>query len=200
METMPRSTIWTLLAALAGTTVFCAPSTAYALGPIDLEIGLKAGYGTTPSNTPDGAPNPLGAGIGGRVGVSFLGLYGGLQAIYYFGGSGPTIPLVGGSLSEHSVLYGIEAGYGVKLLEALTLRGQVGVGNATFTSSIGSNSQDTSNVYIEPGIVGIFSLPFGGWFLGADANILVLPGLKDSMGKSQTDASFTLHGQLGYKF
>ena len=187
-----------LVAAVAvGTLTFVTARPAHALGPIDLEIGAKAGVGTNPYST-QGAPNPLGFGLGGRAGVSIFGLYGGVQAMYYFGSS-QTID--GVSFSNHTVMYGFEGGYGFSLIDILTIRPQLGIGNATFSSSVsgsgaanvdvgGGGSQ--SNIYLEPGVTGLVSL--AGWFVGADANVLFFPGLDNSK------AAFTLHGQIGFKF
>src|ERR1019366_6022326 len=47
-------------------------------------FGAKAGVGTNPSSSPI---NPLGFGLGGRGGASFFGFYGGVDLMYYFGGS-----------------------------------------------------------------------------------------------------------------
>jgi hypothetical protein len=183
-----------VFAALASTAVLCTANDAAALGPLDLEVGAKAGVGTTPSNVPSASPNPLGFGLGARAGVAILGLYGGGSIIYYFGGSN-------NGVSTHSLMYGVEGGYGMKLLEILTLRAQVGVGNFENTVDLGSlGSSKNSNLYVEPGLTGLVSLPSGGWFVGADANLLVLPGVSQGNGQSQTDVAFTLHGQVGYKF
>ena len=178
---------------------------ASALGPLDLEIGAKAGVGTTPSNFPSGATNPLGFGLGARAGVSIMGLYGGGQIIYYFGGS-QSVPGVAGvnppSISEHTLMYGFEAGYGTKLIDILTLRAQVGVGSYDVNVSGGGSSSDTSNLYVEPGVTAMITLPIVGWFVGADANVLLLTGMPDQNGNGSgtLDAAFTLHGQVGYTF
>ncbi|MGA7119046.1 MAG: outer membrane beta-barrel protein [Polyangiaceae bacterium] len=192
------------LAVLAGASVLFSAHVASALLPLDVEIGAKVGGGTTPSNVASGATNPLGFGLGGRAGVAFLGLYGGVSIAYYFGGS-ETLPIVGAvvpavSSSTHSLMYGFEAGYGTVLVNVLTLRAQVGIGNFTNTLEVGSVSTDSSNLYLEPGITALVSLPFGGLFVGADANVLLLPGVKDATGQSQTVTAFTFHGQIGYKF
>ncbi len=42
-------------------------------------------------------------------------------------------------------------------------------------------------------MTGLVSL--GGWFVGADANLLIFPGL-DNFSK----VAFTMHGQIGFKF
>ena len=46
-------------------------------------IGAKVGGATNPLASP--APNPLGLGLGGRAGVSFFGIYAGVNALYYVG-------------------------------------------------------------------------------------------------------------------
>ncbi len=194
-----------------GAATFAMTSNAHALGPVDVEVGAKVGFATNPvsgsSATVNGVtatsspPNPLGFGLGARGGVSFLGFYGGVNFLYYFGSS-QDVSVLGQSVSihEHTFMYGLELGYGITLLDLLTIRPQVGIGNATFSSSgtasgtvnadVGGGSN--SNIYIEPGVTGLVSL--GGWFVGADANVLFFPGLDNSK------AAFTLHGQIGFKF
>jgi hypothetical protein len=185
-----------------GVGTFAMTRNAHALGPVDLEIGAKAGLGTSPISS-SGYPNPLGFGIGGRAGVAFLGFYGGVQLMYYLGGS--TDEGDGVTFKDHTFMYGIEAGYGFTLIDILTIRPQLGIGNATFSSSV-SGSENTgaattvgfsgggskSNLYLEPGVTVLISL--GGFFVGADANLLGFPGLDDSK------LAFTLHGQVGLKF
>jgi hypothetical protein len=197
-----------LLATALGAGTLSIARDAHALGPIGLEIGAKAGAGSNPySNGND--PNPLGFGIGARGGVTFLGLYGGLNFMYYLGQS-KNETTDGSSFSEsvHSTQYGIEAGYGLTLLSLLTLRAQLGVGNFTVTSSGGgqvagvsaSASQSQSTLYLEPGVTAMVSL--GIWFIGADVNALILTGLKDDdgSGNSSTKSALTFHGQLGLTF
>lgn len=192
-ERMHR-TAW--LCGLAAIAIVTSASTANALGPVDLEVGAKAGVGTSPAG--EGA-NPLGFGLGGRAGlVLFDHLYGGVNLMYYFGGSesagqSPVASPAPTSVSVHTLMYGVEAGWGFKLLDILVIRPQVGVGNATFSSSSdGGGSSSNSNLYVEPGVTGLLYL--GTLFVGADANALVFPGLADS------NAAFTLHGQVGLKF
>jgi hypothetical protein len=188
-----------------GVGTFAMTRNASALGPIDVEIGAKVGVATTPVKD-SGFPNPLGFGIGARGGIDFLGFYGGVQLMYYFGGSDDiSVPGQSVSVSTHTFMYGVEAGYGFTLLDILTIRPQVGVGNASFSSSAsgagavnvtaGGGSQ--SNLYIEPGVTGLVSL--GGWFVGADANALFFPGL-DFGPNDSAKVSFSLHGQIGFKF
>jgi hypothetical protein len=167
----------------------------------------QGGFATNPASSSSAggvtvsAPNPLGFGLGARGGVSFLGFYGGVNFLYYFGSS-QDVSVLGQSVSvhEHTFMYGLELGYGITLLDLLTIRPQVGIGNATFSSSASGSGTvnadvgggSNSNIYIEPGVTGLVSL--GGWFVGADANVLFFPGLDNSK------AAFTLHGQIGFKF
>jgi hypothetical protein len=174
-----------LAAAAMGLGILSTAGSAHALGPVDLEVGVKAGVGTNPDSG-GGAINPLGFGLGGRAGLAFLGgIYLGGNVMYYLGGSD-------NGTSVHTLMYGGEAGYGFKLLDLLTIRPQVGLGNATFTASAGSVSLSNSNLYVEPGVTALVS--FGLLFVGADANLLVFPGLNNSQ------AAFTLHGQVGVTF
>jgi hypothetical protein len=203
---------------VAGACAFCAATfamtrNAHALGPVDLEVGAKVGFGTNPVSNSNGGSslNPLGFGLGARAGVSFLGFYGGAQLMYYFGGSqdlsvpgvsagGISVPGQSASVSVHTLMYGVEAGYGITLIDILTIRPQIGIGNGTVScsasasgvvnTSAGCGSQ--SSLYLEPGVTGLIGL--GMWFVGADANVLFFTGLDNSK------AAFTLHGQVGLKF
>jgi hypothetical protein len=183
-----------LVTAALGIGSLCVARDASALGPVDLEVAGKVGYGTNPFSN---YPNPLGVGLGARAGVSLLGLYGGLSFMYYIGSS-QDVASQAGSISAHSVLYGIEGGYGTKL-GPLTLRGQLGVGNFTISES-GALSGNNSNLYLEPGVVAL--LTFGMLLVGADANVLVLPGVNNPLppGDSSWQAAFTVHAQAGVKF
>ena len=192
-----------LAAAFAvGLGTFAMSRDAHALGPVDVEVGAKVGVATNPvSGANSSSINPLGFGLGARGGIDLLGFYGGVQFMYYLGGSNDiSVPGGSGSVSVHTVMYGVEAGYGITLLDILTIRPQIGLGNATFSSS-GSGSgtlsvsvpgSDKSNLYLEPGVTGLVGL--GLWYVGADANVLVFPGLDNSK------AAFSLHGQVGVKF
>jgi hypothetical protein len=196
-----RAFVSVVAAALGVGAVVCTANDARALGPLDLEVGLKGGVGSNPDSA-GGAPNPLGVGLGGRAGVSIFGLYGGIQAMYYLGGSGNlALPTAGsGSGSLHSTLYGVEAGYGFKLA-ILTIRPQIGLGNYTLTTSAdGSPSSSQSHLYLEPGVTGLVSL--GLIYVGADINYLIIPGVNDgsSPNASTTWGALTVHGQVGLTF
>jgi hypothetical protein len=186
---------FSLVTALAVGGAFVSfSSSAHALGPLDLEIGLKAGVGTNPADAP--SPNPLGFGIGGRAGIAIVGLYAGLNTVYYLGGS---TTILGGKFSTNAWLYGLEGGYGFKLLDGLlTIRPQIGIGNAVFYVSDQDSSTSDSHLYLEPGVTGLIS--FGGLFVGADANVLVIPNVTTGINTTKTYSAFTLHAQAGLKF
>jgi hypothetical protein len=168
-----------------------AAQDAFALGPVDLELGARAGGGTNPFGGNPQPPNPLGFGLGARGGATIFGIYGGVGVMYYFGSSETVL---GSSVSVHSLLYGAELGYSVKLA-ILTIRPQVGLGNCTLSAT---GASDTNNLYVEPGLTGLITL--GTIFVGADANALILPGIKQADGTTGTSTAFTLHGQVGVKF
>ncbi len=177
-----------LAASVAAMLTASVARDAHALGPIDLEVAAKAGGGTNPGSGP---LNPLGFGLGGRGGVSFFGFYGGVDVMYYLGGSETVL---GESVSAHTLMYGVDLGYNIKVA-ILTLRPQLGLGNFTVSTSPGGGS--ASNLYLEPGVTGL--LAFGTFIVGADANLLVLPGINTPTG-STTETAFTLHGQVGLRF
>jgi hypothetical protein len=195
-----------LLFGLASIAIVSSARTAHALGTVDLEIGAKGGVGTNPMSDD---PNPLGFGIGGRAGVVFFDhLYGGVNLMYYFGGSA-TYPISGAQgsgtydQSSHTLMYGVEAGWGFKLLDILTIRPQLGLGNATLSWALSSCTAGVScpsstggsenNIYIEPGVTVLLAL--GTLFVGADANALGFPGLA-----GVHNVALSLHGQVGVKF
>jgi hypothetical protein len=191
-----------LLTAAAGLGTLSVTRCASALGPVDVEVAARVGGGTNPVLVPSSVLGPaqvnaLGFGLGARAGASFSGFYGGVSFMYYFGASQRPYATDANILihleSFNSVLYGIEAGYNFNV-SFLTVRPQLGVGGYTRTaSSPGTTSYNDSNLYLEPGVTGL--LPLGQWIVGADANVLFLPGWS---GRSQP--AFTAHGQVGIKF
>ncbi len=183
-----------LFAALLSSGLLAAAHDARALGPVNLEVGARVGGGGTPFS---GQPNPLGFGVGGRAGVAFSGWYAGLSLMYYVGESG-TVSAV--TTSEHSFLYGVEGGYGVKLLGLVTVRGLVGVGNFTLDYT-GIGQLSLNNLYIEPGLTATVSL--GLLYVGADLSVLVLPGIGNPAevnAASSWATAVTAHAQLGVVF
>jgi hypothetical protein len=188
-----KPALFLMVIAAASLDTLSVTRNASALGPVDVEVAAKVGGG---SRTTSGAPDALGFGFGARAGVSFFGFYGGLSVMDYLGASTPTAVFAAGAppgkYSLKSVLYGVEAGYNIGV-PFVTLRPQLGVGNYTLTaSSTGLPSSSANNLYLEPGVTGLLS--FGLWIVGADVNILLLPGMSGSQ------AAFTGHGQVGIKF
>jgi hypothetical protein len=183
MKTLPL----VLASSTAALLMLTMERPAYALGPIDLEIAAKVGYGS----------NDLGVGLGGRAGVSFFGLYGGVSVIDYLGKSQTESP--GPSpFTRHSFLYGGEVGYGIKI-SLLTIRPLVGFGDAIFSSSI-PGSSSSGSFYIEPG--GLIQLAFGHLIVGVDAGCLIFTNgpSASATGASEVTEAFTIHGQVGVKF
>src|SRR5580658_1939826 len=68
----------------AAAALWVAPA-ASALGPVDVEVAAKVGGVTTPSNAQNGLPDPIGFAAGGRAGVAYKGLYGGISIVYLIG-------------------------------------------------------------------------------------------------------------------
>lgn len=201
-----------------GLGVLFAPSQAHALGPIDLEVGAKVGGGSNPISGPKSAdgvsePNPIGFGIGARGGISFFGLYAGVSGMYYLGSSASAaVDGVTAKSSIHTAVYGGEFGYNIKLIPLLTIRPQIGIGNAEFSESVsvGGVSQSapsTGYLYLEPGVVALISL--GILYVGADVNALLLPSGPTSNSCATPnkngictgfDGAITAHAQVGVKF
>jgi hypothetical protein len=166
-------------AALLATLAATRP--AHALGPVDLEIAAKVGYGS----------NDYGFGFGGRAGVSFFGLYGGLNLVDYLGKSTPVglgcpSPCDTGSETIHALQFGGEVGYGIKI-SVLTIRPLVGFGDLAFSGA----GQSASSFYVEPG--GLLQLGFGHFIFGVDAGCLIAT-------RAPVSEAFTVHGQVGARF
>jgi hypothetical protein len=180
-------------AAIFGVGTISFSRSAWALGPVDLEVAARGGIAT---NLSSGDPNPLGFGLGARAGVDlFTTLYAGVTGTYYFGNSADGI-------SAHSVQYGVEAGYNIYLLKLvgmpdivgkmIDLRPQIGAGNLTVTAEFDGVSADSSNFYLEPGLVGLVNV--GAFLAGVDVNVLWVPNATNA------NAPITAHAQLGVKF
>jgi hypothetical protein len=186
-----RAALPLVLVALVTGVICSSEHDAHALGPVDIEAGARVGLGTNPDSK---GPNPFGLGIGGRAGVSIFHIYAGLSAIHYFGSSSDVATPVGtASLSYSSTLLGVEAGYSITAIPKLTIRPQLGVGSASF--SFGDLS--SSHLYLEPGVTVLVSL--GLVYLGADANLLAIPGVERGL-DTTTYTAFTIHGQIGVQF
>jgi hypothetical protein len=193
----------------------CVPREAHALGPVDLEVGLKAGAGT---NWTGHAPDPMGFGIGGRAGAAIhvmpdSDLYAGINAMYYFGSSGLErcgfCPRPEYSVSAHSFQYGADLGYGRKV-SIVTIRGQAGLGDYGMAGNAwyGNQAGTKNYFYLEPALVGLVSM--GTFFVGADAGALLLflgpsspAALPDTLAEpavKSSGAAFVAHGQIGMTF
>jgi hypothetical protein len=180
MKRTAKLVAYPLVAAIA-----CRASDVRATVPVDVEIATKTGFATNPTTT---GPNPMGFGLGGRLGVSIAGLYAGASAVYFFGGTAGTGM---DSEQENSVEYGAEIGYGVKI-SRFTIRGVLGIGNFQQLGN-GVATGGENNLYVEPGVLAMCS--FGAFFLGADVNAFFLPS-----SPGNTNAALTFHGQLGVSF
>jgi hypothetical protein len=193
-----------LVAAILAAVVVLVPRQAHALGPVGIELGAKVGYGTNPvSGSPE---NPMGVGLGGRGGVSIFGLYAGVAGLYYLGSS-QTVD--GDTVKIHSAVYGLEAGYGFKLLGLLTIRPQLGLGNDQIGGSSSSGGGSSKGyLYLEPAALVLVSI--GIVYVGADIGALLLPsgpankstadGCTSASGCHSFDAGLTVHGQVGVNF
>jgi hypothetical protein len=185
---MPRLSLRLATAGFA-IAVVAFPAKADAIGPVDIEVAARAG--TAISNL-----GPLGFGIGGRGGVSVLGLYVGVDIIDYLGAtsqcdscSAPAgVPLP--KRSQSALLYGFEAGYSFRI-SLVTIRPQLGLGDFRLSTSLGGGPRSASNYfYLEPGVVGLVAL--GPLLVGADVGALLPP--------TGPELALTVHGQLGVRF
>ncbi len=173
----------------------------------EVELGAQTGYLTAPST--DGL-NTFGLGFGGRLGVAFSGVYLGASVMSYLGNAQ-------GTLSESSLLAGLELGYGFRIRNVgsgkITIRPQLGVGYAglsrtdksvdvvsTASSSSGGGGKTTTvgNVYVEPRLV--LTYTNGGYFLGVSAGAIVVPGLTYDANGSVTWTSYGARGEVGLRF
>ncbi len=178
---------------VAGASCVAFAPEAHALGPVDIEIGARAGVGTKPDSR---TASPFGLGLGGRGGVSFLHFYGGLSAIHYFGSS-TDLPTASGTVSSQysSTLIGVELGYSITIIPKLLLRPQLGIGNASL--SFGDNHSH-DHLYLEPGVTALLLL--GNLYLGVDANLLAVTGVPTGDNETKTYAALTAHAQIGLRF
>jgi hypothetical protein len=187
---------------VAGLLTLFATREAHALGPLDIEIAAKVGYGSDPSN--GAGLSRLGFGVGGRAGIALFGIYAGVNIVDYLGGTaGPEScpPMAGTHVDPacaggpvHALMYGGEFGYGFKI-SIVTIRPQIGIGSVLVSSPIAN----TSSLYLEPGVTGLVAI--GILLLGVDANIAIFPDASaiNNQGSSALTA-FTIHGQVGVRF
>ena len=189
----------------------------------DFELGAKVAYTTPPIA---GGTSPFGIGFGGRAGFLISHVYVGLTVVDYFGGKDvdvtETALLYGAELGYDLRLAEVGAGYfklrprvgggGVSIfrtdpsLAATATTGSSGgrgrsvdvVSRASGSSSSSSNVQTVSAFYAEPGATLLFVT--GPFFLGLDANVLVIPAIIYSGAASTTWLAYGAQGQSGFRF
>jgi hypothetical protein len=175
------------------------PWKASASGPVGFELGAKVGYGTS-INGP--AVSPLGIGFGGRAGITFFGVYLGLDVVDYLGTGD------GNGGDYHAFQFGGELGYGFRI-RAVTIRPQVGVGDVYLFGSVAGLTSPAFPpslcLFGEPGITVLVS--FGRVYIGLDAGALLIlnepayvqSGSQYTLTTGLTTA-VTTHAQIGIKF
>lgn len=156
---------------------------------------------TAPGTAP--GPGVAGGGAGVRAGASFLGFYGGVSYMDFFAAASSSDS---GSAGETGASYGAELGYGRPVLQRLTLRGLLGVGDYVvmaheeeiLCSGPRSFHASRDNVYLAPGV--LLEVALGPAIVGLDANFLYMPSAEAAYagpGHPVTFASFMGGAQLG---
>jgi hypothetical protein len=175
----------------------------------ELELGAKAGYLSPPTA---GYVSPFGVGLGGRLGAVFSGFYVGVSVVDYLGGGE-------GSISERSLLYGVDVGYGFRLGEAgggfFVLRPQLGAGGvsvsrtdsskvdviSTASGTVAGSGQTTtaSNLYLEPSLG--LTYTNGAHYVAVYGDALVVPNFQyDAMSGAVTWTSYGARLEAGFRF
>ena len=174
----------------------------------EIELGVKAGFVSAPTA---GYVSPFGLGFGGRLGASFSGVYVGVSVVDFLGGSD-------GTISEHSILYGGEIGYGCRIHDvgggSITIRPLVGLGVAalertdsskvdivsTASGRTATSGQTTtvSNLYVEPGLSLLYAN--GSHFFALHAGALIVPNLSYDANGAQTWVSYAARAEVGFRF
>ena len=190
-------------AAAAGILLLTGAPDARALGPVDLEVEVKGGFGSAPYRANDAnAGNILGYGVGGRAGVALHGLYAGISAVNYAGEQVMTLMDQNGVIApfreywSRALLAGAEVGYGFRFLGRVTVRPVVGTGDAFIQLSgrqTGGPTLSQHVLYLEPGVTALVAI--GPAFVGADLNAALF--LRQA---SEEDVfGFTAHLQAGFR-
>jgi len=211
---------WVLVGALAAIALLTAPSARAVegdgsspglLGALHPEITGRMMTGTVvPATAP--APGPLaGLGVGGRAGVSYLGLYGGISLMDFLS-AGSCIDSPSGSCgSEHAATYGAEIGYGRTLFRMLTIRGLLGLGDYELTNHtteppcnsspcypISPQSQGArANFYLAP--AALVEVALGPVLAGLDATLFYMPSAAAPGAPAATFTTFMGGVQLGVR-
>ena len=185
-----------LVSAFAFLACSTVGSSAYALGPVDLEVAGIGGYST----------NELVGEIGGRAGVSFFGVYAGFRGQYFPGSTlsaGAATPF---SYRQYALGGEVGWGYRFRLLTGvspsdLVIRPVVGFGDATYQDTFhypaapapppnGTVTSTYTQPYVQPGV--LIQLGLGHLILGLEGSAY-LPTTEASQ------SSFVLEGQIGFR-
>lgn len=178
---------------------------------VSFNLNGKAAYLSPPIR---GGTTPFDMGYGGALGVTISGVYVGASFVYFLGGKDVT-------LSDHSMFYGLEAGYAIPLAALgrghLVLRPQVGGGGvsvyhtdpstakvdvvSTASGSRSSKSSDTTSVssfYVAPQV----SLMYADerFLLGATGTTMILPSIAYAGGAATTWVSYGGEALAGLRF
>jgi hypothetical protein len=181
------------------------------LGAFHPEAAARLTYGPLSSMA---SAFPLASGgIGARVGLSYLGLYGGLSYMDYFS-EGSCLDSTGLSCgSTHGRSFGLEGGYSRIYFRMLMVRAQLGIGDYLMTSESTSmavcpdiacstamtvsSQSSTNSIYLQPEI--LLALTLGPVLLGPDASLFYMPNPAIWDGTGRSFAAFMLGLQLGIR-
>jgi hypothetical protein len=155
------------------------------------EAAVRVGGSSTPTDVPK---QPLGPGFGFRAGVSFLRIYLGAVADYWFGGTE-------GGLSDYGLTGAFEGGYSFGIGEFVTIRPTVGVGDRDIHTS---DPSESSTVFVEPSLTVLFQMS-ARFFMGADVGVMLVPpraydcGFATGCGSTPWGSSVPFHVQVGVR-
>jgi len=190
-----------------------APPAEQSLTAQDVAFNLngKAAYLSPPIR---GGTTPFDMGYGGAFGVTISGVYIAASFMYFLGGTDVT-------LSDHSMFYGLEAGYAFKLARLgrghLVLRPQLGAGGvsvyhtapstarvavvSTARGSRSSKSSDTTSVsavHVAPQIGLMYADER--FLLGGAGTTMILPSIAYAGGAAATWVSYGGEAIAGVRF
>ena len=152
-------------------------------------------------------------GIGVRVGLSYLGVYGGLSYMDYFS-EGSCLDSTGLSCgSSHGRSFGLEGGYSRTFFRMVMVRVQFGIGDYLMTSESTSmaacadiacstpltmsSQSSTNSIYLQPEI--LLALTLGPVLVGPDASLFYMPTPAVWDGTGRSFAAFMMGLQLGIR-
>jgi hypothetical protein len=180
-----------------------APRTEAPAG-LHLELGGSLSYVTPPIH---GGANPFGVGLGGRVGLTWSGVYVGISVVDFLGETDVDITYA-------AILYGLDVGYGFSVPAwsgaQWVLRPQLTVGDAAVsfsnpnstadvvTSASGSDTITVNNLFVAPAIR--LQLESSAVFAAVEGSILVVPGISYGGAEATTWISYGTGLVLGARF